>query len=255
MSEKKLNIACVIPARLASTRLEGKILKTIEGQSLVERVYHRAKKSGFFDHIVVAIDDEGVGAFLKEKGIPCLMTSPAHPSGTDRLVELRNRGKIKADFYVNWQADEPLLPDGMLLDFLARVKTAKSDVITLRRQIQDEKSLHSPDVVKVVTDQMGRALYFSRSPIPFYRENIPFKEKKVFEHIGLYGFFDSALSKIGKLPCSFLESCEKLEQLKFLEHGLTIEVATTRFHSIGIDTHEDLQLARTYFKNHSKLFL
>lgn len=239
---------CVIPARLKSSRLKHKILQTIEGKSLVERSFLAASRSGFFDEVVVAVDDPLVAEHLKNLSIPFFMTNPACLSGTERLIELSQKGMIQADFYVNWQADEPFLAHGMLEDFFAGVKNSKADVVTLKRQVVDEARASCQNVVKVVTNHWGRALYFSRSRIPFCREGEPFKSQKIFEHVGLYGFFAPTLEKIATLPASFLEETEKLEQLKFLEYGLSIDVATTQFESIGIDTAEDLARARDHFK-------
>lgn len=247
---------CVIPARLNSSRLKHKVLQIIEGKALVERVFVKAVESGFFDQVVVAIDDEQIGAYLEKVGIEYFMTSPDCPSGTQRLIELVEDKKIEGDFFVNWQADEPMLPQGLLIDFFAKVEISDADVVTVQRQIQSKEHVDSPHVVKVVTDHGGKALYFSRSPIPFYREEVDFADKKIFEHVGLYGFFAHGIKKIAKMQDnSFLESCEKLEQLRFLEYGLSIDVATTQFASIGIDTPQDLERVRKYFKKESQLFL
>ncbi len=246
---------CIIPARLASSRLKHKVLETIEGKSLVERSFLKALKSEFFDEVVVAVDDERVARHLKEKSIPFFMTDKACESGTERLIELYKKGEIKGDFYINWQADEPFLPLEMLVDFFNKVEKSKADIVTVARKIDDEKRATSSHVVKVVKDFQGRALYFSRACIPFYRETTPFKDKTLFEHIGLYGYFAKALEKMSSMPPSFLEKAEQLEQLKFLEYGLTIDVAMTRFESIGVDTLEGLMRAREHFKKSERLFL
>lgn len=250
-----MKTVCVIPARLGSSRLKHKILQTIEGKSLVERSYLAAKETHLFDEIVVAVDDKRVADHLKALQIPFLMTNSACLSGTERLIELAQKGAIKADFYINWQADEPFLPRGMLEDLLKKANASKADVVTVQRQIEDEKRAKCENVVKVVTNHWGRALYFSRSLIPFARDNQPFDKQKVFEHVGLYGYFAPTLKKLASLPASFLEETEKLEQLKFLEYGLSIDVATTKFESVGIDTSHDLQRARALFKKYTKLFL
>ncbi|MBI4115761.1 MAG: 3-deoxy-manno-octulosonate cytidylyltransferase [Candidatus Omnitrophica bacterium] len=235
--EENLHIIGVIPARLGSQRLPRKVLREIHGKILVEQVYSRASRSPLFDELWVATDSEEVRTACQERNVPVLMTSPKHASGTDRLYEVMQ--KKPADIYVNIQGDEPLVRPELLETLLKPFRTQKEiRVSTLKTKISPEAA-KNPNVVKVVTDSRGWALYFSRSIIPYDREGAG--QFPIYKHLGFYAYRAEALEKFHKLPPSSLEQSEKLEQLRLLENGIPIFVAQTPFDTIGVDTEEDLQ--------------
>lgn len=238
-TEKQLRILGVIPARLGSTRLARKVLREIQGRILVEQVYRRARESSSLHELWVATDSKEVLEACEKRKIPVLMTSDKHLSGTDRIYEVMK--SKPADIYVNIQGDEPLVRpehlEALVEPFFSRDDV---EVSTLKTKISSEAA-QSPNVVKVVTDTEGRALYFSRSLIPFNREKAPMVP--VYKHLGFYAYRREALEKFHLLPASFLEQTEKLEQLRFLENHIPIFVVKTPFDTIGVDTEEDLQRA------------
>jgi 3-deoxy-manno-octulosonate cytidylyltransferase (CMP-KDO synthetase) len=239
----KPRVLGVIPARLASTRLPRKVLRTIAGDPLLLWVYRAARACPELDEVVVAADSPEVADLCAAHNIPCIITSPALPSGTDRLhaVSLAH----PADIYVNIQGDEPLLHPGHITAILAPFAHAHVDVTTLKvRCTQDE--IANPNAVKVVTAADGRALYFSRATIPYDRDrtgNIP-----CYKHLGLYAYRHAALQRFASLAPSPLEQTERLEQLRLLENGLALYVAETTHNTIGVDTEEDLQRVETILK-------
>lgn len=232
-----MKIIGVIPARLGSQRLPRKVLREIRGKILIEQVYSRASQSPLLSELWIATDSEEVETACKKKKLPVLMTSPDHASGTDRIYEVMQ--KKPADVYVNIQGDEPLVRPEHLEALLRPFHQVKDvQVSTLKTKLLKE-SAASPNVVKVVTDQEGWALYFSRSVIPFDREGTG--KFPIFKHLGFYAYTASALEKFHKLPPSHLEQTEKLEQLRFLENQIPIFVAETPYDTIGVDTEEDLE--------------
>jgi 3-deoxy-manno-octulosonate cytidylyltransferase (CMP-KDO synthetase) len=236
-AKKGGKIVGVIPARLDSQRLPGKVLLPIRGKAIVEWVYERARTSPLFGEILVATDSEQVGKHCTACGIPVMMTQ-RHSSGSDRLHEVMER--TGGDIYVNIQGDEPTIRPEHIELLLQPILAAQGEVTTLKVAI-DEKTAQDPNVVKVVTDGLGRALYFSRLPIPFDRDgegNI-----RYYKHIGLYGYTRAALARFHSLPQSSLELAEKLEQLRFLENGIPILVSETRHDTVGVDTAADLERA------------
>lgn len=238
-TQRKLRVVGVIPARLGSQRLARKVLREIRGKILIEHVYSRARGSRSLDELWIATDSKEVLAVCEQKKIPVLMTSEKHPSGTDRIYEVMQ--KRPADLYVNIQGDEPLVRPDHLEDLLRPFLTQKDvRVSTLKTKIPLQAA-QSPNVVKVVTDSKGRALYFSRSVVPFDREGAA--KQPVFKHLGFYAYTAEALEKFHTLSPTPLEQTEKLEQLRFLENGIPIFVAETSFDTIGVDTEEDLQRA------------
>jgi 3-deoxy-manno-octulosonate cytidylyltransferase (CMP-KDO synthetase) len=225
----------VIPARLDSKRLPGKVLRSIGGKAMVHWVYESAKQSPLLTGLIVAADSEEVQQYCRAQNIPVTMTGQ-HASGSDRLHEVME--KTDGDVYVNIQGDEPTLrPDHIDL-LLKPILSGDAEVTTLRVAI-DEMAAHNPNCVKVVTDERGRALYFSRSPIPFDRDGIG--GIRYFKHIGLYAYTRAALALFHRLPQSSLELAEKLEQLRFLQNGIPILVAETPYDTVGVDTEADLQ--------------
>jgi 3-deoxy-manno-octulosonate cytidylyltransferase (CMP-KDO synthetase) len=234
----KLRIAGVIPARLASTRLNRKVLREIAGKPMVEWVWQAASESGLMDPVVVATDSDEVAAVCRARGIPVEITSPSCASGSDRVMEVA--GRIAADVYVNIQGDEPTLTSEFFPPLLAMFDRTGVEVTTLAVACPPEE-LANPNAVKVVTALDGRALYFSRSTIPFDRDATGFTGYR--KHLGIYAFRKAALDRFGALAPTPLERLERLEQLRLLESGINIYVASAPADTIGVDTEEDLRRA------------
>ena len=240
-----MNIVCVIPARYSSTRLPGKPLADIAGKPMIQRVYERAILAKRPQQTIVATDHTLVYETVESFGGKAVLTSPDHPTGTDRLAEVAEKFP-DVDLIINVQGDEPMIQPEVI-DQLAGAFDNKPDLhmATLMTQI-DKSEYQIPSVVKVVTDLQGYALYFSRSLIPFPRvENgLP-----VYKHIGIYAYRRDFLLKYAKLTPTPLEKTESLEQLRALEHGYKIKVIKTDFQSIGVDTMEDLEKVNLLLKN------
>lgn len=237
MLKKNKSVVCVIPARLASHRFPRKVLAPLAGKPLIQWVYEKAKTISLFDRVVLAVDAEELYEAATNFGAECFYTSIDCTSGTERLVELRETKKVAADIWVNWQADEPFITEEAIADLLQSANEPIAGIWTLKKKISQEKEILSPNVVKVVCDFSKKALYFSRSPIPYGQKNI-------YKHIGLYAFSDEALGKTATLsPCA-LEQQERLEQLRFLYHGMPIVVHETSQEIFGIDTKEELAIAQ-----------
>ena len=230
----------VIPARLDSQRLPGKVLLNLGQKPMVHWVYERAHQSNLLNELVVATDHEKVQQYCLSHDIPVLLTRQ-HPSGSDRLYEVMER--TDGDIYVNIQGDEPTIrPEH--IDLLVRpLLNGQCEVTTLKVAI-DPVAAQDPNVVKVVSDLNGRALYFSRAPIPFDRDGKA--ASLYYKHIGLYGYTRAALTLFHSLPQSSLELAEKLEQLRYLQNGIAIHVAETIYDTIGVDTEEDLDRASSF---------
>ena len=214
----------VIPARYASTRLPGKPLLTIAGRPMVEHVWRRACQSGATE-VLIATDDERIEAAGRAFGANVIMTSPAHPSGSDRLAEVVGRvGWNEDEIVVNVQGDEPLLPPANVAQVAALLeKDPDTALATLMTPLTEPADFEDPNVVKVVSDCRGRALYFSRAPIPWPRDGRPpAGERLAWRHIGLYAYRVGALKRLAALPPTALELTEKLEQLRALENGMAI---------------------------------
>jgi len=245
-----MNIMCVIPARYSSTRLPGKPLAMIAGRPMIEHVYERAKQAKRPDTVLVAADHELVYRTVQRFGGQAVMTSPDHLTGTDRLAEVA-RQYLDADVIINVQGDEPLIAPE-IIDLLAGAFDGcpELDMATLMTEMtQEEYSL--PSAVKVVTDLDGYALYFSRSLIPYPRNNnLPDGSLPVYKHIGIYAYRRKFLLHYAALKPTPLEQTESLEQLRALQHGYKIKVIKTDFASIGVDTPEDLEKVNAYFREH-----
>jgi 3-deoxy-manno-octulosonate cytidylyltransferase (CMP-KDO synthetase) len=228
----------VIPARYDSSRLPGKILADIGGRPMVEHVYRRAAEARGVDAVVVATDDERIAAAVESFGGVVRLTHPGHRTGTDRVAETAR--DLRCEIVVNVQGDLPLIEPEMIAEVIAPL-TADTDLqmSTLRQAISDPAEGGNPNVVKVVVDRCGNALYFSRSKIPYPRDEGP-----CFKHIGLYGFRREFLISFAALPQTPLERTESLEQLRALEHGFRIRAVETRFESVEVDTPEDLERVR-----------
>jgi len=237
-------IAGVIPARLSSTRLSRKVLRTVAGRPMVEWVWRAAAASGLMDPVVVATDSDEVAAVCRERSIPVVMTSPSCPSGSDRVREAAQQ--IDADIYVNIQGDEPTLTPDFFPPLLRLFQRPEVEVSTLAVRCQPEE-FANPNAVKVVTALDGRALYFSRATIPFDRDGTGFTGYR--KHLGIYAYHKAALERFAALKPSPLEMLERLEQLRLLENGISIYVADAPRDTIGVDTEEDLQRAEELLRD------
>jgi 3-deoxy-manno-octulosonate cytidylyltransferase (CMP-KDO synthetase) len=226
----------IIPARLASTRLPRKVLREIAGQPMIARVYEAAKQSPLLQDVIIATDSDEVIQFAQARDWKAQMTSDKHRSGTDRVYEVAQR--ISADVYVNIQGDEPLARPEHLDALLQPMQDTKVMVSTIKTPCPPQ-DVDNPNAVKVVTDLNGRALYFSRSTIPFDRDKTG--SVSHFKHLGFYAYRRAALDRFCNLPESKLEAAERLEQLRFLDNGIDIYVAETPFNTVGVDTEEDLR--------------
>ena len=234
---QRWSVLGVIPARLNSTRLPRKVLREICGRPMVQHVYERARQCPRLTELVVATDSLEVAEVCRRLGIPVEMTSPDHPSGTDRLHEVMTRRD--AEIFVNIQGDEPLIDPGHIDALLEPFEQEpQTQISTLCIAITPEEA-KNPNVVKVVSDRHGNAIYFSRWPIPFDRDGA--SPVQYFKHMGLYAYRRDPLKVFHSLPPSKLELAERLEQLRFLEYGLPIRVAETMFATVGVDTEEDLR--------------
>lgn len=241
-----MNAVVVIPARYASTRLPGKLIlpevKTQTGKYIIEHVYHNIIKAKRIYKVIVATDNYLIYDIVKGFGGEVEMTSETHASGTDRIAEVA--GRLDADVVVNVQGDEPEV-NAEMIDQVVDTLAEDGDCVmaTLANTITDTAELVNPNVVKVVLDKSGYALYFSRSQIPFVRDgkdSLKDQPHVFLKHIGIYAYRRDFLLKYSKLPPSPLENAEKLEQLRALSNGYRIKVAVTRYVSRGIDTKEDL---------------
>ena len=239
----------VIPARYASTRLPGKPLIDIGGKSLLQRVYDGACRSKLSDGILIATDDERIKKAALAFGAEVIMTDPALPSGTDRVfAAIQDK---EADLVVNLQGDEPFIEPSIIDQLFSALEEGDVAMATLCCPITDESEYRNPNTVKVVLDNSGFALYFSRSPIPYVKIS-KFKiqnSKFVYKHIGIYGFTRSFLEQFVALPKSPLEETESLEQLRVLENGYRIKVLATDYNGFGIDTPDDLERARKLLRS------
>ncbi|HDS1736317.1 3-deoxy-manno-octulosonate cytidylyltransferase [Pseudomonas sp. BP8] len=246
MATPEQRVAIIIPARYGSTRLPGKPLADIAGKPMVQHVYERALQVTNAQTVVVATDDERVADVVLGFGGKCIMTSPNHPSGTDRLAEVMT--KIDADIYINLQGDEPLvrpldiktLAAGMLAD-------ASVNVGTLCHPINADES-HNPNTVKVVLAHNGNALYFSRSPIPYPRDSTV---ATYLKHVGVYAYRRHVLAEYSSLPQPMMEHAEKLEQLRLMAAGYCIRAFIVEPTGPGVDTPECLEIVRKLFEGQS----
>jgi len=241
-----MKVCAIIPARYGSTRLPGKPLLKINDKTIIQMVYERCKEVDLLERVVVATDDERIYTEVVSFGGECVMTSPNHKSGTDRIAEVAK--SLDVDVVVNVQGDEPLIsPESIKQAIIPFFENKDIVMTTLKTRIDSREELFNPNVVKVVCDKFGYALYFSRLPIPYGKTvemGYPFKVeeemlKNYFKHIGLYAYKSDFLIKLSEMSPTFLEEREGLEQLRVLENGYKIFVVETEYNSIGIDTEED----------------
>lgn len=233
----------VIPARLASTRLARKVLREIAGRPMLAWVYEAARACPQLDHLLVATDSDEVAALCKKHGWPVELTSPGLPSGSDRVHAVAQHHS--ADIYVNIQGDEPLLRPEHLTTLLAPFHHPHVDVTTLKVLCPTDQ-IGNPNTVKVVTALDDRALYFSRSTIPFDRDKAG---SPIYKHLGFYAYRAAALKQFHAWKPSPLELAERLEQLRILENGLALHVALTEYDTVGVDTEDDLLHAEAVLRS------
>lgn len=242
-----MKVLGVIPVRYKSSRFPGKALVKLKDKPLIQWVYENAIKANL-DKVIIATDDERILETVQEFGARVIMTSSKHNSGTERVAEVA-RG-IRAEIIVNIQGDEPFLKPRMI-NFLVKnfIKDRKAEIGTLATSIKNREDLNNPNAVKVVFDKNGYALYFSRSRIPYLRnQSTRTPEHRYFKHLGIYAYKREALLKFVKLPLGRLEKIECLEQLRALENGMRIKVIITKEDTLGIDTPEDLKRAEEWLK-------
>ena len=237
-----MSVLAVIPARLGATRLIRKPLRLLGGVPLVVRVYERVTSLAVADQCIVATDDHEVLALCQQYNVPAMLTAASHPSGTDRVAEVaRALAHTAPDVILNVQGDEPFVAHDAITGAVGIVQAGLADIGTAAVRAAPA-TLDRPDVVKVVCTDAGRALYFSRAPIPFLRDaaDAPLQATLVRQHVGVYAYSPAALATWVALPTHPLELCERLEQLRPLAHGLTIGVAEASAAEGGIDTEADL---------------
>jgi 3-deoxy-manno-octulosonate cytidylyltransferase (CMP-KDO synthetase) len=244
--ESKMKVIAVIPARYASTRFPAKLMQDLGGKTVILRTYEAAIHTKLFDDVFVVTDSDLIFNEISSNGGKAIMSIKEHESGSDRIAEAVQN--LEVDIVINVQGDEPFIDAEPLAKVIEvfRNDTAKQvDLASLMREIKDETEINNPNNVKVVVDQNGFALYFSRSVIPYPRErNVGVR---YFQHIGIYAFRKQALLDFYSLPMKSLEASEKLEQLRYLEFGKRIKMVETTHIGIGIDTEADLEKARKLF--------
>ncbi|MCC9070792.1 3-deoxy-manno-octulosonate cytidylyltransferase [Flavobacterium sp. F-65] len=238
-----MKIIAVIPARYASTRFPAKLMQDLGGKTVILRTYQAAMQTNLFDDVFVVTDSDIIFDEIVSNGGKAIMSVKEHESGSDRIAEAIQ--SLDVDIVVNVQGDEPFIdaePLAKVIEVFRNDLDKKVDLASLMREIKDEAEINNPNNVKVVVDQSGFALYFSRSVIPYPRD----KDVGVryFQHIGIYAFRKQALLDFYSLPMKSLEASEKLEQLRYLEFGKRIRMVETTHVGIGIDTPEDLERAK-----------
>ena len=257
-----MKITAIIPARFASVRFAGKVLADILGKPMVQHVYERTAKAAMVSEVIVATDDERVAAAVRTFGGRVEMTDKGHETGTDRLAEVAAR--LDSDIIVNVQGDEPLIEPAMIDEAIKPLVEDSSVLMgTLKSRIKTLHDFLSQNVVKVVTDRAGFALYFSRSPLPNFRDKWnDLKDEKFvsgkilcYKHVGLYVYRRDFLLQYARMSPTFLELAEKLEQLRVLENGYRIKVVETEFETIGVDTPGDLEKVVERLKAEEALYI
>ena len=250
---KELKFIAIIPARYASTRFPGKPLAMLGGKPVIQRVYERV--TSVISNAVVATDDERIYAAVESFGGKVVMTSENHKSGTDSCWEAYQKQGEECDVVINVQGDEPFIAESQLRSIMACFEDEATDIATLVKPFAAEDglaALQNPNSPKVVLDNESRAIYFSRSVIPYLRGVEPeewLSKHTFYKHIGMYAFRREVLREVTALPQSTLEKAESLEQLRWLENGYKIGVGVTNIETVGIDTPEDLERAEEFLKN------
>jgi len=250
----KINV--IIPARLNSSRLPGKVLLDIAGKPMVQHVYEAAKKAAFVHDVYIATDSLDVKKACETFTSNVLMTSDRHESGTDRLAEAVEM--MQCDAVINVQGDEPLMDPLLIEELATELRDGDVQMVSAMHKIRTTEELKSPNAVKVTVDLRGNALYFSRSIIPHHRDNweallnhhqtVP-EPLAFYKHIGIYGYQKAFLKQYASMPQTYLEKLEKLEQLRVLENGHDIKMIETGYEPVGVDTQEDLERVRKLIGN------
>ena len=222
----------IIPARYGATRFPGKPLAKIAGKYLVQWVYEQAQKAKFLEQIIIATDDDRIFSASQGFGADIRMTSTDHQSGTERVIEVAEG--VDSSIIINIQGDEPLLQGQMIDDLVQVLQDPSISMATLATEVTDLDRIHDQDIVKVVADKNGDALYFSRSPLPFRPSD------HFLQHIGIYGYQKEFLLKFHTLSVSRLEATEGLEQLRVLENGYKIKIVSTPFPTLSVDNPRDI---------------
>lgn len=245
-----MKIVAMLPARLASTRLSEKLIQDLAGLPVIVRTYEAVKQTGLFSAVYVVTDSKKIETLVRSRGAKVLFSTKDHATGSDRLAEAALM--VEADLVINVQGDEPFI-DKQSLERLMDVFTTdideQIDVASLMTPISSIEDAENPNVVKVITDLRGRALYFSRALIPFNRSLS--NELKIYKHKGVYAFRKKALVDFSELHMGPLEKAENIEAIRFLEHGRVLQMVETPYDSIGIDTLEDLNRAEQLIKTRS----
>ena len=241
----------IIPARYASTRFPGKPLAVLGGKTVIQRVYEQV--SSLLDEVYVATDDERIFQTVEAFGGRAVMTRTDHKSGTDRIEEAAEKIGSQADVIINVQGDEPFIQPSQIKTLMQLFDAPETQIGTLGKRFENIEGVENPNSPKIVTDNRGFALYFSRSPIPFVRgkersewlANYPF-----LKHLGIYAYRREVLREVTQLPQGNIEKAESLEQLRWLENGYRIRVGLTDVETVGIDTPEDLKRAEEFLNSH-----
>lgn len=242
-----MKFMAIIPARYASTRFPGKPLAVLGGKTVIQRVYEQV--SSLLDEVYVATDDERIFQAVEAFGGCAVMTRSDHKSGTDRIEEAAEKIGSQADVIINVQGDEPFIQPSQIKTLMQLFDAPETQIGTLGKRFENIEGVENPNSPKIVTDNRGFALYFSRSPIPFVRgkersewlANYPF-----LKHLGIYAYRREVLREVTQLPQGNLEKAESLEQLRWLENGYRIRVGLTDVETVGIDTPEDLKRAEEF---------
>ena len=248
-----LGAAIAIPARMGSSRFPGKPLAKLGGKEVLLRVYESCLKSERAEKVLILTDSPEIQRFAEGISAPCIMTSPECKSGTERIIEAL--GSIGAEFIVNVQGDEPFISPRLIDSIISAGVDSNSQLVTAASRITSADSLKNPNVVKVLRDNIGRAVYFSRTPLPYVRgvENCSdwLSKTSYWRHIGIYGYSAKSLVLYSSLPQPDMEACEMLEQLRFIAAGYPFDIVETEYEPVGIDTPADLEAAEDYIKKNS----
>jgi 3-deoxy-manno-octulosonate cytidylyltransferase (CMP-KDO synthetase) len=235
-----MNIVAVIPARYAATRFPGKLMRVLGNKTIIRHVYDNTVATGLFNDVFVVTDSDIIYKEIKENGGKAIMSKKEHESGSDRIAEAV--AEMNVDVIINVQGDEPFIKKEPLENLVRLFDDPDVQVASLMRKISKEEA-GNPNNVKVIIDKLGFALYFSRSIIPYQREEK--MKAEYFLHVGVYAYKKDVLMNFTKWPQSPLEKIEKLEQLRYLENGIKIKMAETDYNNIAIDTPEDLERAKS----------
>ena len=246
-----MKFMAIIPARYASTRYPGKPLAILGGKTVIQRVYEQVKS--VLDDVYVATDDDRIYNTVTDFGGKAVMTRADHKSGTDRIEEAAEKIGLDADVIINVQGDEPFIQPSQIETLMQLFDAPETQIGTLGKPFESIDAVENPNSPKIVTDNRGFALYFSRSVIPYIRgkeRDSWFGEYPFLKHLGIYAYRREVLAEVTKLPMSSLEKAESLEQLRWLQNGYRIRVGMTDIETVGIDTPEDLARAESFLLEH-----